>query len=62
MLAGGGWTLVQNENMGFYQFTFSNLHGLLYRDLKDKTMADNLMYIPNDNTQNYPFCRIKLMV
>ena len=28
----------------------------------DKTMADKLMYIPNDNTQNYHFCRIKLMV
>ena len=23
-------------------------------------MADNLMYIPNYNTQNYPFCRLKL--
>ena len=25
-------------------------------------MADKLMYIPNDDTQNYHFCRIKLMV
>ena len=25
--------------------------------LRDKTMTDNLMYIPNDDTQNYPFCR-----
>ena len=23
--------------------------------LRDKTMADRLMYIPNDDTQNYPF-------
>ena len=22
-------------------------------------MADKMMYIPNDDTQNYPFCRLK---
>ena len=22
-------------------------------------MADKLMYTPNDDTQNYPFCRLK---
>ena len=25
-------------------------------------MADKLMYIPNDDRQNYPFCRFKLVV
>ena len=25
-------------------------------------MADKFMYIPNDDTQNYPFCKIQLMV
>ena len=25
---------------------------------KDKTMTDRLMYIPNDDTQNHPFCRL----
>ncbi len=25
-------------------------------------MADKLMYIPNDDTQNYPFSRLKLVV
>ena len=25
-------------------------------------MADKLMYILNDNTQKYPFCRLKLVV
>ena len=30
--------------------------------LRDKTMADKLMYIPNDDTNNYPFCRLKLLV
>ena len=25
-------------------------------------MADKLMYITNDYTQNYPFCRIQLLV
>ena len=24
-------------------------------------MAENLMYIPNDDTQNYPYCRIQLV-
>ena len=26
---------------------------------KNKTMNDKFMYIPNDNKQNYPFCRKK---
>ena len=25
-------------------------------------MADKLMYIPNDDTQRYPFCRLQLVV
>ena len=25
-------------------------------------MTDKLMYIPNDYTQNYPFCRLKIVV
>ena len=25
--------------------------------LRDKTITDKFMYIPNDDTQNYPFCR-----
>ena len=25
-------------------------------------MADTLMYIPNDDTQNYPLCRLQLVV
>ena len=25
-------------------------------------MTDTLMYIPNDNTKNYPLCRLQLMV
>ena len=34
-----------------------------FRDVKEsKTMADKLMYILNDNTQNYPFCRLRLVV
>ena len=28
----------------------------------DKTMVDTLMYIPNDDTQNYPYCRLQLAV
>ena len=29
---------------------------------KDKTIADKLMYIPNDDNQTYPFCRLKLVI
>ena len=25
-------------------------------------MADKLMYMPNDNTQNYPLCTLQLVV
>ena len=32
------------------------------RDLKDKTIADKLMYIPNDDTQNDPIFRLRLVV
>ena len=28
----------------------------------DKKMDGKLMYIPNDDIQNYPFCRLKLEV
>ena len=31
-------------------------------DLRDKTIADKLMYIPNADTQNYPCCRLQLVV
>ena len=27
-----------------------------------KTMNDKLMYISNDDKQNYPFCNLKLLV
>ena len=27
-----------------------------------KTIAYKLLYMPNDDTQNYPFCRLKLVV
>ena len=30
--------------------------------LRDKTIANKLMYIPNDDKQNYPFCTLELMV
>ena len=28
---------------------------------KDKTVADKLMYIPNDDKQNYPFYKLQLV-
>ena len=27
-----------------------------------RRMADKFMYIPNDDTQNYPFCRLQLVI
>ena len=32
---------------------------LIYRE---QTMADKCMYISDDDTENYPFCRLQLMV
>ena len=32
------------------------------RNLRDKTMANKLMYISNDITQNYPFLYITIVV
>ena len=29
---------------------------------RDETIANKLMYIPNDDTQNYLFCSLKLVV
>ena len=29
---------------------------------RDKTIADKLIYISNDDTQNYPFCRLQSVV
>ena len=29
---------------------------------RDKTMVDKLMYIPNDDIQNYLFCILRLVV
>ena len=29
---------------------------------REKTITDKLMYIPNDDTQNYPFCKLQLVV
>ncbi len=30
--------------------------------LREKTVADKLMNIPNDHTQNYPLCRLQFLV
>ena len=34
----------------------------LFRDLREKTIADKLVYIANVDTQNYPSCRSQLVV
>ena len=30
--------------------------------MMNKTMCDKLIYITNNDKQNYPFCRLKLLV
>ena len=34
----------------------------LGRDIRDKTIFDNWMYIPDNHKQNYPFFTLKLVV
>ena len=29
---------------------------------RDKTVADKLMYFPNDDIQNYTFCRLQIVI
>ena len=36
----------------------TNISGIL----RDKTMDDKLIFIPNDDKQNYPYFRLKLLV
>ena len=38
------------------------IYSSVLRIYRDKTMADKLMYIPNDDAQNNPFCRLLLVV
>ena len=45
-----------------YHGNVSVPHNKLQVGSRDKTMADKLVYIPNENAQIYPFCRIQLVV
>ena len=36
-------------------------HSILVGILRDRTLDDKLIYIPNDDKQNYSFCRLKLL-
>ena len=37
-------------------------HHMSIKSGRDKTRADKLIYIPNDDTQNYPFYKLQLVV
>ena len=37
-------------------------HAVTPGTFRDKTMDNKLMYIPNDDKQNYPFCGSKLLI
>ena len=40
----------------------TNINCAYFKILKDKTMVDKLMDIPNDGTQKYPFFALQLLV
>ena len=45
-----------------FRLVYLELSNLYYiRILRDKTMDDKLIYIPIDDKQNYPFCRLTLL-
>ena len=43
-----------------YHGNVSVPHNKLQVGSRDKTMADKQLYIPNDDAQNYLFCRLQL--
>ena len=45
-------SIVQNTNTG----------QIYPGKLRDRTIDDKLKYIPYDDRQNYPFCRLKFLV
>ena len=48
-----------------YPFRFLNkiaLNEMMKGYKRDKTMNDEYMYITNDGTKNYSFCRLNLVV
>ena len=47
------YIIIENINFKRYQLDFCLLHKK-NRDQRDKTMADKLMYILNDDTKNIP--------
>ena len=44
-------------------FRYINTFGVRQLDthFRDKTVADKFIYIPNDDTENYSFCILKLV-
>ena len=46
----------------FFKKRNYSVYYFLHRTQGSKGIRQWLMYIPNDNTKNYPFCRLKLVV
>ena len=44
------------------QFKITSKYYTFNKILSDETIYDKLIYIPNDDIQNYPFCRINLLL
>ena len=52
------FTVIMNAAAKVYGISsLESMVGFISGILRDKTMADKLMYIPNNCTQNYPFCK-----
>ena len=49
-----------NGNSKIYWFSYNQ--SMDAGILRNKTMADKLIFIPNDDTQNYPFSRLQIVV
>ena len=49
-----------DQSSKYFRYNWICLHFI--RDLRDKIMTEKVMYIPNDETQNYLFFRLKLVV
>ena len=57
--------MISYRRVTFFLFLFMQTRVLgvqILRNLKDKTMANKLMNIPNNNSQNYHFLSLPVVV
>ena len=49
-------------DLDVWTLTQSRFNESIQKQPTNKTMADKFMFIPNDEIQNYSFCRLQLVV